>query len=164
MNPNDHKWSKYISKYDQIEQTSVNSPVWRSRFQHPKSLALPLPRQGAPWAHQNMTILRWAAIRSVPYVACCSGIPWSLETSRCFMLFPWGKVRCLAASIKHAYLSESSKMSTCPASKPRGSRGNAKTSNHFLFQQETCPLIALPLERVIGMVIKHIQNGYLDRI
>jgi hypothetical protein len=26
------------------------------------------------------------------------------------------------------------------------------------------PTDSLPLERVIGMVIKHIQNGYLDRI
>ena len=86
MNPNEHKWSKkniyiYIKIWSNWANFCEQLWVLRSRFQHPKNvLALPLPRQEAPWAHQNMRILRWAAIKSspmFPYVAWYSpGIPW----------------------------------------------------------------------------------------
>ena len=139
-----------------------SSPVLRSRFQHPKCFNGPSSSttRDAPWAHQNMTILRWAAIRSVPDVAiCCSGIPWYslviLGVSCCKVFSCQHKTRVLERKLQNVNL---------PCIKTARIPRKCQNVQPCFVSTRNMPTDSLPLERVIGMVIKHIQNGYLDRI
>lgn len=152
----------YIKKYIYIKIWSnwanFCEQLWvlRSRFQHPKNvwpflfherraLSAPKYEDTTLGGHQIITIcfhmLQWYS----------PGIPW---LSSVFHVVSLRETKVFSCQHQTRVLERNLQKVNCPASKPRGSHGNAKTSNHFLFQQETCPLIALPLERVIGMVIK----------